>query len=142
MNRRFNVHLGLLDLVDRLLIFHSTVFFYHFTSLCYNNNTIFAKIMYNKLKIRTMERGKMAKTKASTWVTLSLGVIGVVCGVVLINDNQDTRIYRCESKVNTSYYTECAKDAISAHNNSVNIGWGCIIIGAIIGFGAFSTLDK
>lgn len=86
----------------------------------------------------------MAKTVSK--VIFVVAVVAAIGGIGKINDNLSKRVEVCDPLF--SVYLEsgerCVQDALSAHNEAVNQGWGITIASGIVGFvsGMIVLLDE
>ena len=107
---------------------------------------IFKFILFGVLVIIALSIvSKMLSSKKGSVFVVVASLVFVVLGVLMINDNYETRYSYCYGMTNTSVYASCVLNANDGHVEAVNKGWAYAICGtimAIIGGNAWSEIDE
>lgn len=89
--------------------------------------------------------GKMLSSKRGSAFVAIASIVFVVLGVLMINDNYETRYSFCNGMTNASVYASCVLNANDGHVEAVNKGWAYAICGtimAIVGGNAWGEIDE
>lgn len=81
---------------------------------------------------------KMIESKKGSWFVFVASIVAIVLGIIMVNDNIDSRYSICFSMTSHYSYSSCMSSALDDHNTLVNKGWGFIIVGGFIGLAALN----
>lgn len=88
---------------------------------------------------------KLLESKKGSTFVLVTSIIAISLGIYMINDPvYSQRIDSCDPLLNdVSLHVDCMVNAFDRHNESINKGWGYVIVGGITGFCSMVSLgDK